>query len=127
MEVEPLSERRSWVKTNGSDQKRLLQAMGLLGKRPIWRDQIAWKVTIFDVRADWLCRPIRGETPGLKVKGAAVCDERLQRGGRRFTGCGYTLNTATGGKGLTLFRVPWRDAARWGFCVMPIERLLEGN
>ena len=127
MEAVPLSDLRAWVKKNGNDQTRLLQALGLVGRYPLWRDDMAWKVTIFDVRADWLCRPIRGGTPGETIQGVVVCHERLQRGGRRFTGCGYTLDTLTGNKGFDHYRVPWRDAATWGFCVMPLERLLEGS
>jgi len=127
LEVVQLSELRSWIKKNGSDQARLLQALGLVGRRAGWRSEIEWKVAIFDVRTDWICRPIRGMNPGDSVKGIEVCHERLQRGGKRFTGCGYTLDTHSGKRGFDVYRLPWRDAVRWGFCVMPLERLLAGN
>ncbi|MEE2752003.1 MAG: hypothetical protein VX519_11285 [Myxococcota bacterium] len=127
MEVVQLSDLRSWIKKNGKDQARLLQTLGLVGKRAGWRAEMEWKVTIFDVRADWVCRPIRGKPSGEQVKGVPVCHERLQRGGHRYTGCGYTMDTHTGKRGLDHYRLAWRDAAQWGFCVMPLERLLEGN
>ena len=67
MEVVRLADLRAWVKKNGDDQARLLQALGLVGKRAGWRSEMDWKVTIFDVRADWICRPIRGMNPGDMV------------------------------------------------------------
>ena len=46
--------------------------------------------------------------------------------GHGFTGCGYSRDTGSGSRGLDVLRVRWEDAAREGFCVMPLDRFLEG-
>ncbi len=126
LEVVRLTDLRSWIRANQPDQTRLLQHLGLTGKRGGWRAQGRWKVTIFDVDSGWLCRPIQGAEPGETVSDMAVCHQRLQRGNHRFTGCGYTLDTANDERGIDHYRVQWQVAARWGFCVMPLERFLQG-
>jgi hypothetical protein len=91
----------------------------------------AYKITIFDVQSDWLCRPLSDAEPGADIAGVAACMERTDRYTDRdhrdgFTGCGYTLDTAASTRGIDVFRVPWVDASAWGFCVMPLERFLQG-
>jgi hypothetical protein len=85
-----------------------------------------WKVTVFDVRTALLCRPVEYATEVQTVDGVAACPSTRQTGVRHDTGCGTTLDTASGDPGLDLFRIRWRDAAVQGFCVMPLDRFLSG-
>ena len=41
------------------------------------------------------------------------------------TGCGYTVDRASGDPGLVQFRAEWDDLARNGFCVLPAERFVQ--
>jgi len=127
LEVVRTSDLRVLVRQYNNDATRVLQALGMVGKRGggIFTPD-RWKVTIFDVEASWLCRPMKGRTPGEILSGLQVCSKRQDHGNRFFTGCGYSTDTVSGGRGLDTFRVRWRDASRWGFCVMPWERFLSG-
>ena len=127
MEVFELADVQTWVKKNKPDKVRLLQKLGQVGPNGWWRGWLDWKVVIFDVEAKNLCRPIRGGEPGQLVDGVAICHARLQSGGARFTGCGYSKDTYKSTRGLDHFRVPWSEASQWGFCVMPLERLLQAK
>ncbi len=128
LDVVRVSDLRALLNGKGVTRVRLLQALGLAGARgkgrAVKRD---YKVTIFDVRSSWLCRPMRGGTADKVVEGVAVCASGQQKGARRaFTGCGYTRDTVTGGRGLDVFKVRWRDASSGGFCVLPLERFMKG-
>jgi hypothetical protein len=130
MEVVELEDLEAWTKQNGKEPERLLQVAGVVGKKARRARSVLWKVTIFDVARDTTCRPIKSALPGSEIASVAVCDSKQQspaRGARRgFTGCGYTLDTGAGTRGLDVLRVRWEDAAREGFCVMPLDRFLEG-
>jgi hypothetical protein len=122
---------RSWVRKNGTDKVRLLKGLGMVrtkggklaAKRP-------YKVTIFDVKREWLCRSIEDGTPGTVERGVTVCEEKQQKGlwghKRGYTGCGYIEDTLTKERSLDAVRIRWGEASSWGFCVLPLERFLEG-
>lgn len=115
---------RSLIDAQGPDPTRTLQALGLLGPRAEVRRR--WKVTLFDVQADQLCRPVEGVPEGEYADGLPACGGGRATGARRVTGCGQTLDRATGEPGLDQFQITWREASRQGFCVMPLERFLGG-
>ena len=128
MEVIEMDDLEAWAKEHGKDSVRFLQAAGVVSKSGHKARSTTWKVTIFDVARDITCRPIEGAVPGTPVGSVAVCeDQKPAKGGHHgFTGCGYTRDTGSGSRGLDVLRVRWEDAAREGFCVMPLDRFLEG-
>jgi len=130
IEVVRVQDLRAWVRDNGADEARLVQGLGMAPRRGGRAAKRPYKVTIFDVRADWLCRPIQAGTPGEDTLGVAVCEERdgkaLRHHTQGYTGCGYTLDTAASNRGLDVFRVRWSEASAWGFCVMPLDRFISG-
>jgi hypothetical protein len=131
VEVVRVGDLRALIQKNGKDKQRLLRSLGIIGgnggnnaaKRP-------WKVTIFDVQRDWLCRPLDDATPGEADKGVVACESKQQKPvwghGAGFTGCGYIEDTQTQERSLDVFRIRWSDAASWGFCVLPLDRFLDG-
>ena len=129
IEVVRVSDIRELASRTNRDPVRLLQGMGLVGPKghrgliPRARN---YKVTFFDIDSAWLCRSIVGQGPTAAVAGLAVCPKSQLRGGRYYTGCGYSRDAKTNARGLDVFRIRWRDAVRRGFCVMPLERFLEG-
>jgi hypothetical protein len=128
MEVVELDDLEAWAKAHGRDPTRFLQAAGVVGKKARRARSVPWKVTIFDVSRDLTCRPIQGALPGTEVASVAVCEDPkpADGAGHGFTGCGYTRDTGSDSRGLDVLRVRWEDAAREGFCVMPLDRFLEG-
>jgi hypothetical protein len=128
MEVVEMADLEAWAKEHGKDSTRFLQAAGVVGRKAGRAHSVRWKVTIFDVTRDLTCRPIEGALPGTQVASVAVCEKAkpAQGAGHGFTGCGYTRDTGSGSRGLDVLRVRWEDAAREGFCVMPLDRFLEG-
>jgi hypothetical protein len=115
---------RTFVQAQGADLPRTLQALGIVGPRG--RVHKRYKITLFDVGAEQLCRPVEHTPEGEESDGLPACAGGRSVGVRRTTGCGTTTDTATDGPGLDLYELPWREAARNGFCVMPLERFLEG-
>ncbi len=128
LQVVRVGDLRSWVNQHGADQTRLLQGMGYVGPAGGRKAEKDWKITIFDVRAEQVCRPVEGLEPGADWMGAPVCSEDLLRTvGRHESTCGYTLDRgAEDSRGLDTFRVRWEQASAQGFCVFPLERFLEG-
>lgn len=127
LEVVRVSDLRSWIEAQGADQLRLLQGMGLANAKGRGRKVNAdWKITMFDVSSSQLCRPVEDVAPGAPLSGVASCQETGAVGPRRgYTGCGYTKDNATGGRGLDVYSIRWRDASRAGFIVMPMQRFLD--
>jgi len=128
LEVVRVKDLRAWVRTQGADQARLLQGMGMAprgGGRVVDDD---WKVTVFDVRSEWMCRPMEDTAGGEDLGGVPACEEpdagRLRGHRHGYTGCGYTLDTAASTRGLDVFRISWESASSQGFCVMPLSRFL---
>ena len=128
IEVVRVADLRRLAQDKGSTPIRLLQALGIVNTkgrgRAAKRD---YKVTIFDVRSAWLCRPMDGRTADKVVNGVAICPGGQSGGSKRsYTGCGYTNDTLKDGRGLDVFKVKWRDASSGGFCVMPLDRFMRG-
>lgn len=129
IEVVRVSDIRAFAAQNNRDPVRLLQGLGLVGPkghrglRPRARQ---YKVTFFDIDSSWLCRSVVGQEPTAVVGGLVVCPKSQQSGGRYYTGCGYSRDSKTEKRGLDVFRIRWRDAVRKGFCVMPLDRFIEG-
>ena len=132
IEVISYSDLRQWMSADERDAKQLLHQLGMLSKRSKREvDPSDYKVVIFDVHAERVCRPINTEEAGTEIEGLPVCEVRGARPTslytrHGFTGCGYTQNTKTMSRGFDVYRIRWVDAATWGFCVMPLERFLEG-
>jgi len=130
IEVVRVSDLRAWIRDNGADEKRLIQGLGMASRKGGLAAKHPYKITIFDVQADWLCRPIPDGTDGEDSYGVAVCadgDAKAVRHHRPgYTGCGYSLDTAASNRGLDVYRIRWSEASAWGFCVMPLDRFISG-
>jgi hypothetical protein len=89
-----------------------------------------YKITIFDVQGQWLCRPILDGVDGEDSNGVAICGDSDSKSIHHhrpgYTGCGYTLDTAASSRGLDVYRIRWSEASAWGFCVMPLDRFITG-
>lgn len=119
---------RKRVEASGRDPTKLLRALGLIGKRATAKGN--WKVTIFDVKREWLCRPVEGPEE-VTIAGTPACPASAQKRPwgikvRSWSGCGYLLDTESGARTLDVYRVQWQDAVAWGFCVLPLRRFLDG-
>ena len=128
MEVVRVADLRKLAEAHERDPTRVLQSLGLIGRKAVARGD--WKVVVFDVRREWLCRPAVG-AEGAMIAGVSSCPANLQRKApatraRAFSGCGYLLDVTDGARTLDVFRVEWRDAVAWGFCVLPLQRFLQG-
>ena len=130
IEVVPFAKLRTWVHNNKVDAKQLLQYTGQLpanSKKKI--NPADYKITVFDIRKDSLCRPIKDKPVGEVVGGVSVCLEKHAkpinwRSRSGYTGCGYVIDTKTGLRSLDVFRISWIDASTNGFCVLPLQRFL---
>jgi len=130
LEVVRTGDHRSWLEKNGREPLRLLRGLGMVkGNRGKRKAQRGWKVTLFDVRRDVLCRAILDGVPGENKRDVVICEEPQQKPkwGHKpgYTGCGYAMDTQTKARGLDVYRVRWADAASWGFCVLPLGRFLQ--
>ena len=128
IETVPLNDLRVWVEKKDPTPEELLQQLGLIGT---WRifplKPEDYQVTIFDVRSAWLCRPMTEYKEGHMVKGLPACASKNARplGKRKgFSGCGHTVNTKTKKRGLDTYRISWRVATSYGFCVLPLSRFV---
>jgi hypothetical protein len=120
LEVVPTGELRRWMSAEDPTIGRLLQRMG---QRKTERDpRRRFKVTVFEVRAADLCRPVEGALEA--IAGVASCEGGLGRSTATYSGCGYTTDLRDGARGFDVYRVQWRDAAVQGFCVLPGERFV---
>ena len=106
------TELRTLAVQRGRDAARVLRSMGLLGiKQELRKD---YKIVLFDVKTEWLCRPIPGD-PSEKVVGLRRCAEEDQHRGwnilpKAWSDCGYLLDMVSGIRTLDLYRVAWKDA-----------------
>jgi hypothetical protein len=126
MEVVRSGPLQQLVHDKGGDATAVLRGMGLVG--PKGDGDGRWKVTLFDVRREWLCRPMEGG-PGALTAGVAVCDHP-RRGGihrKAWTGCGYLTDVVTRLRTLDVFRIDWPTATTEGFCLLPFARFLHGR
>ena len=131
IEAVRVSELRAWLRDNEKDKVRMLKALGMAGPRAgRWVAKRPYKVTIFDVKREWLCRPLAETEPGAIRAGVTVCEEKQQKplwGHKKgWTGCGYAEDTQSKQRSLDVVRMRWADASSWGFCVLPLDRFLEG-
>jgi hypothetical protein len=130
IEVVRVSDLRAWIRENGADETRLIQGLGMASRKGGLAAKYPYKVTIFDVQAEWLCRPIPDGTDGADSYGVAVCSDNDAKAVKHhkpgYTGCGYSLDTAASNRGLDVFRIRWSEASAWGFCVMPLDRFISG-
>ena len=132
IEVVRLVDFRTWVREEEADAKSVLHAVGMLSEQS--QSEILandYKITVFDVKSDWLCRPIKSFEEGELRAGIPICHTKEQRWAtwtRRhgFTGCGTIQNTASEGPQFEVFRIPWGQAITWGFTTMPLDRFLDG-
>jgi hypothetical protein len=129
LEVVRVSDLRAWIHAKGKEPDKVLHAVGMVGRKDTVDADDRYKITIFDVKKEWLCRPIDGQE-GVTVSGVPICEDRQQRAlrGHRpgYTGCGYSLDTGASVRGLDVFRIEWSSASTLGFCTMPLERFLDG-
>ncbi len=128
IQVVRVGELRKLVDGRQKDETTILRSLGLLGKRQSVRSD--YKVTIFDVKRDWLCRPMDADE-GTTEGGMAVCPSDWQHAaaGTRdssYSGCGYLRDTETQERTLDVWRLEWENAVSWGFCVLPLGRFLGG-
>jgi hypothetical protein len=131
LEVVRVSDLRTWMNEHGREPGRVLQALGVARRNPRAALRKDWKVTVFDVRSAWMCRPVDGATPGQDKAGVVACtpgDADALRGHKPgYSGCGYSLDTGASVRGLEVYRITWEDASAQGFCVMPMPRFLGGG
>lgn len=126
---------RALIVARNRDATKVLHALGMVrAKKEATKD---YKITLFDVKAEWLCRPMLVEEAPAEgeeapvVAGVKVCGGRWQTSHKGFfrkswSDCGYLLDIVSGARTLDVLRVDWQTAVTWGFCVMPLERFLEG-
>jgi len=120
----PTQELRSWARAEaGGSVARLLQRVGL--RKRSKEPSRPYKVVIFDVRAEQLCRPLGDREGGQEAHGMVSCTERVSRFREDNDSCGTLVDRATGGEGPVVYRARWRDVVRNGFCVLPAERFLQ--
>ncbi len=132
--VSPLGKRaRGWIRVArtsdiaslGDELGRTLQALGL---RRSERDPgRRYKVVIFDVVSDDLCRPVEGVQEGQVIAGVRACTERLAKPSSSDDACGHAIDRETDRPSVEVFHARWRDLAREGFCVLPAERFVGGR
>jgi len=120
LRVIPMSALREAAGNGPMSVGRMLQ---LIGERKHARNpKRPWKVTVFEASSGALCRPVEGADPTEFVAGLPVCKAGQSGSNRRSTGCGTTVDRASGRDGVVLFRARWRDLAPQGFCVLPADR-----
>lgn len=117
--VVPTTGLRTWVAETHPSVGRMLQHLGL--QRKDRTPKRRFKVTVFDVRAVDLCRPLDEQGEDEVVAGLSACAERFGEPRRGSSGCGYARDGGTGKRSFDVYRVRWEDAAATGFCVLPAE------
>lgn len=120
--VVPTTALRAWVAADPPSVGRMLQHLGL--QRRDKTPKRRYKVTIFDVRALDLCRPLDEQGEEDVAASVAACPERFGEPRRGSSGCGYARDGDTGKRSFDVYRVRWEDAAAGGFCVLPAEAFL---
>ena len=119
------SELRAWTRSQQASLPRMLQRLGL--RRRDKEPSRSWKVVVFEVSSEHLCRPMmdrEGFEPVVPGGVVSSCPPTLNRSSRAQDGCGHTIDRSDDSRGLQQFRVQWRDAAARGFCVLPAERFV---
>jgi len=124
VEVVPTADLKAFVAAESKDSVgRMLQRLGMRKKA---RDPVKrFKVVVFDVRRVDLCRPVQGYENPAALDGVASCTPKASKPDSDSSGCGYTVDRATGEPGLLEYQAEWADLARNGFCVLPAERFVQ--
>jgi len=117
LRVTPNRDLSSLVRNQKAGVGRMLQAIDM--RRRSKDPRRRFKVVVFEVDRGILCRPLEEQPEGTTVSGVRTCATGLSKQG---PSCGYSMDRATGKRGLEIYRVRWRDAARNGFCVIPAAR-----
>lgn len=120
--VVPTTTLRAWAQAERPSVGRMLQHLGL--RKRDRTPKRGYKVTIFDVRAVDLCRPLDEQGEGDGAAGLPACPERFGEPRPGSSGCGYARDGGTGARSFDVYRVRWEDAAAAGFCVLPAEAFL---
>jgi hypothetical protein len=125
--VVPTADLRAFAAADGKEVVRLLQWAGVRrSSRPPRRQ---YKVVVFDVSADRICRPVvaaPGDLEAGRLAGVAPCDEDHAGPHRKYEGCGWITDLATGEPSIQAYRARWNDLAVNGFCLLPLERFVGG-
>ena len=79
MEVVRVADLRAWIRTNGADPARVLQGLGMAPRNAARKAARGWKVTVFDVRSEWMCRPLEGTPAGEDHAGVVSCSEKAAK------------------------------------------------
>lgn len=119
------SELREVLGQTHADLARMLQLLGM--RRRSSPPKRRFKVVVFEVDPEHLCRPIDGPEQGTIIDGQVACPPRFGKAKRHYKGCGFTTDRLDASRGLDLYRVQWRDVARSGFCVLPADRFVQGE
>ncbi len=119
--VVPTVDLMAFAKRENATVGRLLEHLGQRrsGRREPRR---SYKVLVFDVTRDMLCRPLDAE-PASMVGGVPVC-ELSDKHFRDTDRCGWLVDTRTRRRSLPALRAQWGDLVRAGFCVLPAERFV---
>lgn len=125
--VVPTTELRAFVSggEGQGDVARTLQWAGV--RRSSKPPKRRYKVVIFDVSADRICRPVvptAEQLDGGRLVGVAPCEEDHAGPHKRYEGCGWLTDLATGQPSIQAYRARWNDLAANGFCLLPLERFV---
>lgn len=122
--VVPTAALRAYGQEAKGDQARVLQWLGL--RRTSKPPTRSYKVVIFDTEPRALCRPIEPpeSAPVEPMAGLLPCDEDHRGPQRRYEGCGWLTDRATGEPSIEVYRAQWNALAGDGFCVLPLDRFL---
>jgi hypothetical protein len=119
--VVPTRDLRTFLETEArGDLVRTLQWLGL--RRSAKAPKARYKVVVFDVARDQLCRPVLTTEPA--VAGVRPCDEDHAGPQGDYSGCGYLTDLGSERAGGVVYRAQWQALAADGFCLLPIERFL---
>lgn len=122
--VVPTATLRAYGQQVDGNQARVLQWLGQRRKGSTPRRR--YKVVVFDTERVGLCRPIIPEDgrEAESIAGLLPCDEDHRGPHRRYEGCGWLTDRATGKPSIEVYRAQWNALANDGFCVLPLERFL---
>ncbi len=123
--VVPTAALRQYTTSERPGVGRLLQHLG--ERRRSSDPRRRYKITIFDVDSDALCRPIAGADEQSVVGGLPACPESKAKINAAYSGCGVLVDRGTGEDSLPVFKLTWAEAAFDGFCVLPVERFLDSK
>ena len=119
----PTAEVLQWSKAEARGSVgRMLQHLGM--RKRAREPRRAYKVVVFDVRSDVLCRPLLDREAGEDAEGVPACEASGARVGAVDDGCGRVFDTVAP-QSTAVYRARWRDVVANGFCVLPADRFLQ--